>query len=67
MEDQELLFEKWLERLAEQYGDRPALTCGTTVSYRQLLEASRRCAGILIRMGVQKGDRVVLWAINGID
>ena len=67
MEDRELLFGTWLERLAEKYGDQPALTCGLTVSYTQLLEASRRCAFQLIHAGVRKGDRVILWAINGVD
>ena len=67
MEDRKLLFESWLEDLAEKYGDRPMLTCGITMSCNQLLDASRRCAGYLIQRGVQKGDRVILWAINGID
>ena len=67
MKDREMLFEEWLEDMADRFGDSPALTCGLTITYRQLLEASRRCASILIRKGVQKGDRVILWAINGVD
>ena len=63
----ELLFSEWLEDLAGQYGDRPALSCGLTITYTQLLDASRRCAARLIGAGVQKGDRVLVWAINGID
>ena len=67
MDNRELLFKNWLEDLAKRYGDRPALTCGLTLSYSQLLEASARCAGNLIRAGVQQGDHVILWAINGVD
>ena len=66
-ENRKMLFGKWLESLAERYGDRPALTCRLTLSYTQLLEASRRCAATLIAAGVEKGDHVILWAINGID
>ena len=67
LKDREMLFEEWLEDMAERYGDRPALTCGITLTYQQLLEASRRCASILIKAGVQKDDRVILWGINGVD
>ena len=62
-----LLFSSWLEGLAAQYGDRPAVTCGQTVSFAQMDEYARRCAQRLVRAGVRKGDRVVLWAVNGID
>ena len=67
MMKQELLFSEWLESLAERYGEKTALTCGMTLSYNALMEAARRCAFQLIGAGVQKGDRVILWAINGVD
>ena len=66
MDNKELLFSTWLEELADRYGDKPALTCRSTLTYNQLLEASKRCAGILIGAGLEKGDRVVLWSINGL-
>ena len=67
MEEKNLVFGKWLEELAGRYGSKPAVTCGLTVTYNELYEASKRCASTLIAAGVQKGDHVILWAINGID
>ena len=63
----EVLFSAWLEALAERYGDAPAVTCGGTLSYQALLDASRQSALHLAGMGVRKGERVVLWAVNGLD
>ena len=60
-------FSTWLDSLAVFYGEKPAITCGPTVVYDELLDVSRRCAMILNKVGVQKGDRVELWASNGID
>lgn len=61
------MFSSWLDGLAARYGDRPAVTCGQTVSFARLDEYARRCARRLVRTGVRKGDRVALWAVNGID
>ena len=63
----ELRLSAWLNGIAAKYGDRPAITCGQTVTYSQLKTYTLRFAQRLIRMGVKKGDRVVLWAVNGID
>lgn len=61
------LFSEWLRSLAAQYGDKPAVTCGVTMTFRELWEASGRCAVTLAEAGVRKGDKVVLWAYNGAD
>ncbi|QHO91242.1 long-chain fatty acid--CoA ligase [Actinomyces sp. 432] len=50
---------------AEFYGDRVALDfMGATLTYRELLEASERAAGLLRRAGVRAGDRVALLMPN---
>ncbi|MDS1139578.1 AMP-binding protein [Pusillimonas sp. SM2304] len=36
-----------------------------TRSYKQLLDASQRCAGAMAQLGIQKGDRVAFWMPNG--
>ena len=60
-------FSDWLEYLAKQHGNKPALTCGVTLTFKELWDASRHCAILLNQAGVQKGDRVILWGINGVD
>ena len=62
-----LLFSVWLEELAQKHGDQPAITCGSTFTYRQLMDAVHRCALILADAGVRKGDKVVLWGINSTE
>ncbi|MBM6979463.1 MAG: AMP-binding protein [Actinomyces succiniciruminis] len=54
-----------LDTAAEFYGDRVALDfMGATLTYRELLEASERAAGLLRRAGVKAGDRVALLMPN---
>ena len=67
MDRKELLFTTRLEHLAQNSGDLPAITCETTLTYHQLYDASRRCALSLAAAGVQRGDRVLLWGLNGAD
>jgi long-chain acyl-CoA synthetase len=57
--------------LLPMHGERPAVICRTGVrrlvsSYRQLHELSVRMAGVLVAAGINKGDRVLLWAPNGL-
>jgi long-chain acyl-CoA synthetase len=59
----------FLEELAAQYGPRPALQYKpgdeTQVwTYNDLLERANRVAFRLKEHGIEKGDRVVLWAPN---
>ena len=61
-------FSEWLNELAEKYMDKPAFTCdGETLSFTQLDRASRMCAQQLMRVGMEKGDRVVLWGMNSLN
>lgn len=54
-----------LRTAAEFYGDRVALDfMGATLTYRELLEASERAAGLLRRAGVKAGDRVAMLMPN---
>ncbi len=62
------LFHNWLELLARDYGERLAVTCDEdALCYSELVQASRGCALKLRRQGLQKGDRVILSAVNGVD
>ncbi|HEY97452.1 MAG TPA: long-chain fatty acid--CoA ligase [Dehalococcoidia bacterium] len=48
-----------LENAARKYGDKTAITMGERrVSYNKLEETSNRVASALIKLGVEKGDRV---------
>ena len=50
---------------AKRYPDKAALVFfGRTTSYRQLMEGTERLAAYLHRLGVQKGDRVILLMQN---
>ena len=64
----EYSFSSMLEQMALEHGGRPAVTCGNAaLNYSELLDASRRCADIFIAAGMKKGEKVILWAVNGID
>ncbi len=63
----EYTFSAMLENSARNFGNKTALTCDNKMNYKELLDASRRCADILVDAGLKKGDKVVLWAVNGID
>lgn len=58
-------------RLAEavrKYGSKTAITMGEQqVSYRQLDEESNRVANALLKMGVNKGDRVAMLLYNCLE
>jgi long-chain acyl-CoA synthetase len=54
---------------ASRYGERPALLIKpgfrTRIwSYRDLAELAPRVAGILTAAGLERGDRVLIWAVN---
>ena len=50
-----------LETSARRYPDKPALVFfGRTLTYAELLQKAEHLAGFLCRLGVKKGDRVVL-------
>ena len=50
---------------AKRYPDKAALVFfGRTTSYRQLMEGTERLAAYVHRLGVQKGDRVILLMQN---
>ena len=54
-----------IEMVARHPGAAPAIIDGEDrLSYGELLDASRRVAGGLARLGVGKGDRVALWLPN---
>ncbi|MDP6692340.1 MAG: AMP-binding protein [Alphaproteobacteria bacterium] len=54
-----------IEMVARHPGAAPAIVDGEeSISYGELLGASRRVAGGLARLGVGSGDRVALWLPN---
>jgi long-chain acyl-CoA synthetase len=65
--EQELTFTRF-DQMSWAYPDRPAVVyLGETFSYRRLRELSERFAGALAGMGVQKGDRVMVYITNSIQ
>lgn len=54
-----------LQRAAAVAGDHPAVVCGTTtLTYAQTADRCGRLAGALLGLGLQKGDRVAVVALN---
>ena len=57
-----------LRAAAERFGDKAAYVDGvTTHSFAGLLERVRRVAGGYATLGLQAGDRVVVWGPNSVD
>ncbi|SDH24350.1 AMP-binding protein [Bosea robiniae] len=55
----------WIDNLALQHGEAPALFDeDRPVSYAQLARRSRRLAAGLARLGIGQGDRVAVWLPN---
>lgn len=51
-------------RAAELYGDDIAIEDGVKLSFREFDSLRRRVAKALMASGVQKGDRIMIWAPN---
>ena len=53
---------------AERYGDKIAIVSGDCrLSYTELDKASNKAAHALLKMGVGKGDRVAILALNSSE
>ncbi|MFP3928805.1 MAG: AMP-binding protein, partial [Desulfobacteraceae bacterium] len=65
--ERELTFTRF-DRMSELYPERPAVVyLGTVFSYSRLKELSERFAGGLRSLGVEKGDRVMVYTANCIQ
>jgi long-chain acyl-CoA synthetase len=54
-----------LQQAAERFGDNEAVVCGgTRLSWREVMRAATDLAAGLARLGVARGDRVVLFLSN---
>ncbi|MEU0543730.1 FadD3 family acyl-CoA ligase [Nocardia sp. NPDC005978] len=54
-----------LHAAAQAYGSAPAVTDGSVrLSWAQLLDSVRETARVLIAQGVERGDRIGIWAPN---
>ena len=57
-----------LKKGAIEYPNKPAITCkDKTITYGQLKLAADNCALKFIKAGMKKGDRAILWGVNGIE
>ncbi len=62
------LFSELLDHLASKYPENNALTCGEkTLTYKQLKEYADTVSTKLIRLGMKKNDKVILWGYNAIE
>jgi len=62
------LVHDWLPRSARLFPDKKALICGKDFwTYRALEQHANHLAGILLDMGVQRGDRVVVLLDNSAE
>ena len=67
MAEKELVFTRF-EQMCEKYPDRPAVVfLGETFSYAKLKNLIDRFATGLTRVGVKKGDRVMIYISNSIQ
>ncbi len=68
MKSDRLLFSDMLDEAVAKYGDNPALYCNRQfLSFKQLDEASDRCALRFLKGGLKKGEKVILWGFNDIE
>ena len=59
-----------LDRIAGRYPDNEALVVlhqDVRMTYRELLVEVNRCARALMALGIQKGERVGIWATNRFE
>ncbi|WTW95566.1 FadD3 family acyl-CoA ligase [Streptomycetaceae bacterium NBC_01309] len=57
-----------VDSAAERFGDREAVVDGTVrISFTELRDRVRAAAAAAVAAGVEKGDRVAVWAPNGRD
>ncbi|HXX36183.1 MAG TPA: AMP-binding protein [Thermodesulfobacteriota bacterium] len=64
---EELVFTRF-DRMCEKYPDRTAIIyLGTPFSYRRLKDLIDRFAPSLVRLGISKGDKVVIYISNSIQ
>lgn len=57
-----------LIRAARLFPHQDAISCGeASMTWPELLERTRRLAGVLRNLGIEPGDRVALLALNSID
>lgn len=66
----DITISRQLEETAMKYPDRPSIIShhqGVTLSYSEVFEKAKNMAANLLEMGVQKGDRVGIYAGNGVE
>ncbi len=64
----EKLFSSQLDRLAEEFPLNDAITCeNKTITYYQMKEYADAASLKLLRAGMKKGDKVILWGFNSIE
>lgn len=64
----EITFGDLLDQRAEEYGDKEAILYVSPIqgrwTYREFRDTCNKVAKSLIKLGVQKGDKVSIWATN---